>query len=187
MTTNVPEELRRSGPLAVALGPLLAAAKNLLPAIPYLGAGQEILGALIDFATVSEPWGTVAGLKGRLVPAFTIAEAIVTRTPNTDDDAIVAQGKALLQNDGLLEFVAGLIGRFQATNPAATPEGLLAFVNSEDLRAELAEAVAERQLDWSTIVQAIELIMKIIAMFKGASTPATPAAETKPGGNAWGF
>lgn len=185
---HVSEELR-NGPLFRALGPLLGAAKSILPAIPYLGAGQEILGALIDFAMVTDPLGTVAGLRGRLVPATKIARAIVSRTPSPADDEIVTQCEALLQNDALLAFVASVINRFQTENPAATPAGLLAFVDAN--RENLAEAAAEQQLDMATIIQAIQLILKIIAMVTGSTggvTPAaTTAAPTATPGNPWGF
>lgn len=174
-------ELRRnSGGLIELFTKVVTAARNLVGLGDYFSIGSELLALAQQFLAIEEPWTTGAGVKQRLVLFVAIGKVYTSRTPGTEDDELVAKAETLVQNDAMAEFLASLIARFKAENPAATPEGLLAYVQTDAVSTQMAEFAAEKQIDLATIMELIQLIVKLVAMFKGNG--GTTGSGTNTGG-----
>lgn len=165
-----------NGRLIDLLGALIPQAGNLSNIGTYFALGGEVFSILKAWGNIDEPFTTKVGLQSRMRLVVQLGELYTARTPGTDDDTLVAQLKAGVENDQVMEFCASLLSRFQANagdNKAPTLQALQMFVDSDDIQAQVAEVAAESQIDIATILEIIQLIAKVIAMFK-SNTPAVP-------------
>lgn len=172
-------ELRRAG------GGLMDRLGQVFLLAGYIDILDDLLGLLRQWNAVEGGWGTTEGFRGRVTILFAAAKLITAKTPSESDDQLVAQLEKLLANDAMVEFLASIIARFVTENPAATPEGLLAFVEREDIKQSLAEAAVEKAIDFNSIMEAIKLIIQLVSLFKGA-TGGNSSGESG-GGSAWDF
>lgn len=150
----------------------------------YVDVAMALLPLLREYQAIVDSVATAAGLKSRLVVLVKAGKIVADETATDADNKLVAQLEKLVAADSLIEFVAGIIARFQAENPGAPPAALLDFIQREDVRASLAEAAVEKAIDFAAIMDAIKLIMQIIALFKGATGS---GGNTATSGDTFGF
>jgi hypothetical protein len=149
----------------------------------WIDLAMELVPLIKEWNDIEEPITIGAGLKARLAVLVRAGKAVTAQTANVDDDALVAQLEKLAANDGLIDFIASVIARYQAANPNGSPAALLAFIERPDMQESLAEEAAERALDLGMIMEAIKLIMQLIAMFRGATGGSGAASDN----NGWNF
>jgi hypothetical protein len=153
-----------------------------------LGGTVSLVGSLIvlfrKFSEVESSWGTSAGVKERAEILVQAGELVAAQTETTDDDALVAQLRKLLDNQQLLDAVAWVIGRFTTEVPGGDAAALAAFMDRKDITDALSAQAADAQgLSISDIVTTVKAIYDLVQLLRGLFGGSTTGAN---GGSASG-
>jgi len=178
----VSEELRRNRPLLDLLGGLLSNA-GALGGLANLGdvvaIGQELFADLQAFSAIDSPWATREGLQGRLRVFVKLARFFTARTPSGEDDALVANVATYIDNDGVMDLVAGVLARYKSWvgTGTATVGSFTQFLEADETKQSLTEFANDNQLNVSALMQIFQLIMQLLPLLKGL-IPAGQAGTT---------
>ncbi len=149
----------------------------------YRAVLTEGLALVNEWQAITEDWGTLTGLKARVLVVVKLGKLIAGQTETTADDEAVAQIEQFALNDNLLTFVAGVLAQFKGQPDDVVLQALTTGPTAE----QIAEEINLAGLDWPTILAAIKAIMALIAMFT-AKSPAPAVGEgSKPAGNPFDF
>ncbi len=174
--------LRRNG------GGLLDKFTSIFSLMGYLDEAAAILPLVRQWMAIEADWSTVQGIRERAAVIVVAGKIITEATPNETDDAIVAQFRALIDNESLVETVAWLIGRFRAENPSGDAAQFQAFVQRSDVQESLAE---RENISMGEIMQVIKLITELVTllkgMFGGTATAGTGTTGATSGGGLFDF
>jgi hypothetical protein len=163
------------------LGALIPQAGNLGNLGDYFALGGEVFTILRSWSDIEESIDTKVGLQARLRLVVKLGKLYSARTPNVDDDQLVALLESGVENESVVEFIASLLARFKAQagdNTKPTVKAFQQFLATDNVQKSLEELAVEQQIDLATIMEIIQLVMKLIAMFKPAAVPTTPAGST---------
>jgi hypothetical protein len=173
------EEMRRAGPLFGRIGQAFAFAQSLgglVSLLSHFKDATKALDLITAYAAVEDPWTTAGGLKARLLIVCDLIDIAAPQTATTLDDAAVAQLRSLAANDAMLGVVAGVLARFFAQVPTATPAAFHEFLNQPAVLQSVHEAAVENQFDMGALLQIFDLLMKLFAVIKSMAPLPAPAA-----------
>ncbi len=176
-------ELRRNA------GGLLDKLREMASIGPSITLMAQLVIVFRKFFAVEAPWTTAIGVRDHFAIVIEGGELVAAQTETTIDDELVAQAKALIPNDSLMESVAWVIRRFLAETPDGTAAQFQAFLQRDDVQESLADHATAQGISLGEIMQVIKLITELVTLLKGmfGGTATAPAGGTTTGGGLFDF
>jgi hypothetical protein len=129
------------------------------------GNGKEFAKLVRKFLAIKDPINTPAGFKERVKVALEILRVAVTFSETEVDDTIVETIGEILENEALLDFIAGLIGA-RATAPVAMSDNemwSLTFANEgTDVQLKSVTTAGIDIAMWYEIVRMVLALIRTI-------------------------
>jgi hypothetical protein len=138
---------------------------------------QKLFGLVTEWQTITQPITDKAGMKLRIIVALKAAALIAQLTPDTSDDAIVAEVQNLLVTEGGIDIVLDLVWAVWKPTGAPTPGAPIGAIGSIEHHfqpaalANLKSRAIDRKINWGNLLQLLPTIISIIQIFTGVKIP----------------